>query len=98
MSTSKSVPPEPWHALEEATRWFNQWHVYRSIVDASAAALAPDALASTTEHVVQRDFPETAAVIGSMARDAGFGAEPRELARDATGFHRLLAFTTGSAP
>jgi SAM-dependent methyltransferase len=253
MSTSKSVPPEPRHAPEEATRWFNQWHVYRSIVDAdwmahrkifgairswvllchpgpftlldlgcgdagfikatfadtglwaytgvdaSAAALAqarnelagarfqvglleadmlaalrpdsglsigtcdiilasyavhhlpppekqdffrlararlapngsllfadvfrrdgetrehyleryvgmmrqewtalaPDALASTTEHVVQRDFPETADVIGSMARAAGFCAEPWELVRDATGFHRLLAFTTGSAP
>lgn len=93
MSTSKSVPPEPWHAPEEATRWFNQWHVYRSIVDASVAALA-----STTEHVVQRDFPETAEAIGSMARDAGFNAEPRELVCDATGFHRLLAFTTGSAP
>lgn len=253
MSRSKSVPPEPRHAPEEATRWFNQWHVYRSIVDAdwmahreifrairswvllchpgpftlldlgcgdagfiqatfadtglwaytgvdaSAAALAqarselagarfqvrlveadmlaalragsspftgtcdvmlasyavhhlplpakqdffrlararlapggsllfadifrrdeetrehyldryvgmmrqawtalaPEALASTIEHVVQRDFPETAEAIGGMARDAGFSPEPRELARDATGFHRLLAFTTRSAP
>lgn len=25
---------EPRHDPEEATRWFNQWHVYRSIVDA----------------------------------------------------------------
>lgn len=57
--------------------------------------LGPEALASTTEHVVQRDFPETADAIGCMARDAGFRDEPRELFRDATGFHRLLAFTTG---
>jgi hypothetical protein len=28
---------------------------------------------STSEHVVQRDFPETADVIAGMARAAGFG-------------------------
>lgn len=26
---------EPQHDPEEATRWFNQWHVYRAIVDAN---------------------------------------------------------------
>jgi ubiquinone/menaquinone biosynthesis C-methylase UbiE len=178
MSTSTSVPPEPRHAPEEATRWFNQWHVYRSIVDADwmahreifaairswallrhpgpftlldlgcgdagfiratfaetglwaytgvdasaaalghartelagarfqvrlleadmLAALRPDSsLFTGTCDVMQRDFPETAEVLGGMARAAGFSADPLELVCDATGFHRLLAFTTGSAP
>lgn len=54
--------------------------------------LAPDSLASTTQHVLQRDFPETLGEILGMARKAGFQAEPRELFRDATGFHRLMVF------
>jgi hypothetical protein len=49
-------------------------------------------LASTIEHVTQRDFPETSEALSGMAREAGF-QEPQELFRDATGFHRLLAFT-----
>ena len=50
-------------------------------------------LASAIEHVTQRDFPETSDVIFEMARAGGLHQEPRELFRDATGFHRLLAFT-----
>jgi len=51
-----------------------------------------ESLASTTEHVTQRDFPETGEALSAMAREAGF-REPQELIRDTTGFHRLLAFT-----
>lgn len=54
-------------------------------------ALTPEGLASTVEHVTQRDFPETSQTLTSMAREAGF-LEPQELFRDATGVHRLLAF------
>lgn len=54
--------------------------------------MPPNSLASTIEHVTQRDFPETSEAISEMAREAGF-QEPQELFRDATGFHRLLAFT-----
>lgn len=56
--------------------------------------MPPESLASTIEHVTQRDFPETGQAIYEMAREAGFGEESRELFRDATGFHRLLAFTS----
>lgn len=56
--------------------------------------LTPESLVSTTEHVVQRDFPETIATIRELAREAGFRNEPRELFCDATGFHRLFSFTT----
>ena len=57
------------------------------------AGLDGEGLASTTEHVLQRDFPETLEVTQGMAREAGFQGEPRELFRDATGFHRLFVFT-----
>lgn len=60
------------------------------------AGIPADNLASTVEHVTQRDFPETTAALSAMAREAGFREEPRELFRDATGFHRLLAFTKGA--
>jgi tRNA (cmo5U34)-methyltransferase len=60
--------------------------------------LNEDSLASTTEHVLQRDIPETAREIQTMAREAGFHGEPRELFRDATGFHRLMAFTKAARP
>jgi SAM-dependent methyltransferase len=56
------------------------------------AGLAPESLASTTQHVRERDFPETLGQILGMAREAGFQGEPRELFRDATGFHRLMVF------
>jgi hypothetical protein len=59
--------------------------------------MPPEALASTTEHVTQRDFPESAEDVCEMAREAGFQLVPRELTRDATGFHRLLAFMKGAA-
>lgn len=35
MRTPKNTSQEPAHHPEEATRWFNQWHVYRAIVDAN---------------------------------------------------------------
>jgi SAM-dependent methyltransferase len=57
--------------------------------------LDQEGLASTTEHVVQRDFPETLGAIEAMSREAGFQDMPQELYRDATGFHRLLGFTKG---
>lgn len=57
------------------------------------AGLDGDSLASTTEHVLQRDFPETLRAMQDMAREAGFQGEPRELFRDATGFHRVMVFT-----
>lgn len=59
--------------------------------------MAPESLASTIEHVTQRDFPETGAVIRELALAAGFCNEPQELFRDATAFHRLLAFTKRAA-
>lgn len=52
-----------------------------------------ESLASTIEHVTQRDYPETGEAISDMAHEAGFAQDPQELFRDATGFHRLLAFT-----
>lgn len=55
-------------------------------------SMPPEDLASTIEHVTQRDFPETSAALAAMAREAGFGQEPREQFRDAPGSHRLLAF------
>jgi hypothetical protein len=56
------------------------------------AGMPLESLASTTQHVTQRDFPESKEALAAMAREAGF-LEPQELFRDATGFHRLLAFT-----
>lgn len=35
MSMQAAESHDPHHDPEEATRWFNQWHVYRSIVDAN---------------------------------------------------------------
>lgn len=58
-------------------------------------ALTPAGLASTVEHVTQRDFPEDSTALAAMARQAGF-LVPQELFRDATGFHRLLAFVKPS--
>lgn len=55
------------------------------------AGMPSESLASTTEHVIQRDFPESIEALAAMAREAGF-QEPMELFRDATGFHRVLAF------
>ena len=55
--------------------------------------MPPEELASTIEHVTQRDFPETGGAVAAMAREAGFGRQPRELFRDTTGFHRLMVFT-----
>lgn len=59
--------------------------------------MPPESLASTIDHVTQRDFPETAETIFEAARAAGFQSAPQELFRDTTGFHRLLAFTKGPA-
>lgn len=59
--------------------------------------MSPEGLASTIEHVTQRDFPEAAGMLHEMALAAGFGREPQELFRDATGFHRLMAFTRDAA-
>lgn len=60
------------------------------------AGMPPECLDSTIEHVTQRDFPETSEAIWKISRKAGFGQPPRELFRDTTDFHRLLAFTKGA--
>jgi len=52
--------------------------------------LAGEALADTSRHVRECDFPETVAATHEMARRAGFEADGRELYGD--GFHRLLCF------
>jgi SAM-dependent methyltransferase len=57
--------------------------------------MTPESLASTIEHVTQRDFPETSEVVSALAREAAF-QEPQELFRDKTGFHRLMAFAKGA--
>lgn len=54
-------------------------------------AMTPQDLAGTIEHVTRRDYPETQESLSAMARGARF-SEPQELFRDATGFHRLMAF------
>ena len=69
---------------------------YVGMMKRAWASMPEDALASTVEHVTQRDFPETAENVSTMACEAGFGRGPEELVRDATGFHRLLAFTKGA--
>jgi len=66
---------------------------YTSMMRQSWTAMAGDALAGAVEHVTQRDIPETVESLTALARDAGL-AGPTELFRDATGFHRLLAFET----
>ena len=57
--------------------------------------MPPESLASTVEHVMKRDFPESGKVLSAMAVEAGFRDRPQELFRDPTEFHRLLAFTKG---
>ena len=54
--------------------------------------MPPEGLASTIDHVARRDFPETGEAVAAMALEAGFRQRPRELFRDTTGFHRLMAF------
>jgi len=68
-------------------------NAYVGVMRDTWAGLSPEGLASTTEHVVQRDFPETLHAIRQMGQEAGFRSEPRELFQDASGFHRLLCFT-----
>lgn len=66
-----------------------------NLISSDLAIISVAILASTTQHVMQRDFPETNEALAAMAREAGFRDGPRELFQDATGFHRLLAFTKG---
>lgn len=66
---------------------------YTSMMRQSWTTMAGDALAGAVEHVMQRDIPETVESLTALAHDAGL-AGPTELFRDATGFHRLLAFET----
>lgn len=58
--------------------------------------MSPESLASVIAHVTERDYPETSAGLFDMARAAGWSGQPQELFRDATGFHRLLAFAKGA--
>jgi SAM-dependent methyltransferase len=64
---------------------------YVGMMQTAWQGMSPHDLAGTIEHVTQRDFPETGEALSALARDAGF-SEPQELFRDATGFHRLVAF------
>jgi tRNA (cmo5U34)-methyltransferase len=66
---------------------------YVGVMRRDWTGMTPESLASTTEHVMQRDFPESSDALSAMARQAGFGQEPQELFRNSTGFHRLMAFT-----
>jgi cyclopropane fatty-acyl-phospholipid synthase-like methyltransferase len=66
---------------------------YVSMMRTAWTGMPPESLASTIEHVTQRDFPEAGDAISAMALEAGFGQQSQELFRDATGFHRLMAFT-----
>ena len=66
---------------------------YVGMMQRDWTGMPPEALASTTGHITQRDFPERCGAILEMAREAGFCVEPRELFLDATEFHRLMAFT-----
>lgn len=70
---------------------------YVAMMQKAWTGMPAEGLAGTIEHVTQRDFPEAAETIFDMGREAGFRDEPRELFRDATGFHRLLACTKGAA-
>lgn len=65
---------------------------YVGMMRGTWTGMPPESLASTIEHITQRDFPETGGDVCEMAREAGFREGVRELFRDATGFHRLLAF------
>lgn len=67
---------------------------YVGMMQRDWTSMPAESLTSTTQHVTQRDFPETSEAISAMAREAGFREEPQELFRDATGFHRLLAITS----
>ena len=66
---------------------------YIDMMRTSWPGMSAEGLASTTEHITQRDFPETGDTISALALEAGFGRRPQELFRDATGFHRLMALT-----
>jgi len=66
---------------------------YTGMMRRAWTGMPPEGLASTIEHVAQRDFPETGEAVAAMALEAGFRQRPRELFRDTTGFHRLMAFT-----
>lgn len=66
---------------------------YVTMMQREWTSMPSGGLAGTIEHVTQRDFPETSLALSAMARGAGFGQEPQELFRDATEFHRLMAFT-----
>jgi SAM-dependent methyltransferase len=65
----------------------SQWH-----------ALSAEGLAGTCDHVIERDYPETAESLAALAAGGGFTTAPGELFRDATGFHRLLVFTKPPTP
>jgi hypothetical protein len=74
-----------------ATQWFNQWHVYRSIVDANWMAHLEIFAAVRAWVLLRHPGPFTLLDLG--CGDAGLGQQPQELFCDATGFHRLMAFT-----
>lgn len=69
---------------------------YSGMMRQAWAGMPPEFLTSTTEHITQRDFPETLPTILELAHGAGFRDAPQELFQDTTGFHRLLVFPRSS--
>lgn len=69
MSTPASGSPTTQHAPEEAVRWFNQWHVYRSIVDANWMAHR-EILTAIRTWVMQR-YPGPFTLVDLGCGDAG---------------------------
>ena len=66
---------------------------YADMMRRTWLGLPAESLASVIAHVTERDYPETGAGLFDLALEAGWSGQPQELFRDATGFHRLLAFT-----
>ena len=62
--------PEPHHAPEEATRWFNQWHDYRAIVDADW--MAHREIFSAIRAWVLLRYPGPFTLLDLGCGDAGF--------------------------
>lgn len=70
MSTSTDAGKDPPHDPEEATRWFNQWHVYRSIVDADW--MCHRGIFAAIRGWVVRRYPGPFTLLDLGCGDAGF--------------------------
>lgn len=70
MSTPDSSGPELAHDPVEATRWFNQWHIYRAIVDANW--MAHREIFSAIRAWVLMRYPGPFTLLDLGCGDAGF--------------------------